>query len=196
MLRVSIPEGYYDSVEDLGRYVSYNIRKNAKENFNLTRHIFTFEYDEPANIFSYKLHPGGVYYFDNSRMTYPSLLFGLEPDIVEDGIRVHRSNSSSITEYNPLSYFKPKSINVHCSIIQNQLFSDKLVPILRTFIDTGKHGRINTHEFKIKYYIPVVFNYISSIEISLKDESDNPIKFKNNSQVTVVLHFRKCGLII
>ncbi len=72
LLRVSIPEGYFDSVEDLGRYVSYNIRKNAKENFNLTRHILTFEYDEPANIFSFKLHPGGVFYFDNSRMTYPS----------------------------------------------------------------------------------------------------------------------------
>ncbi len=113
-----------------------------------------------------------------------------------DGVPIYESPISSKHDYNGFIYLKPKQMFIYCDIIQPQYIGSQLLPIIRQFITGSEHGVVETRIFEKLYYLPVSEKTINTIEINLLDDSSEFIKFQNDSVITCMLHFRKCGLII
>lgn len=81
---------------------------------------------------------------------------------------------------------------LYTDIIENQYFGDTKSPILKIIpIKTQTDNEVVTF-FDNLHYVPVKNNYISSINIEIKDIHGNNIKFENNfSFVVIKLHIRK-----
>ena len=81
---------------------------------------------------------------------------------------------------------------VYSDIIDFQYVGDSFAPLLRVVgVDeyVGKHGEYIDQIFTTPHYIPVCRNSIDTIEIDIKDDTGDSIKFEAG-KVLVKLHFR------
>lgn len=80
---------------------------------------------------------------------------------------------------------------VYCNIIENQIVGNTKVPLLRSINNTTGHfGELVERMYNFPYYVPVLKNEISTIEISIKGDDNKLIPFKFGKTI-VKLHFRK-----
>lgn len=87
------------------------------------------------------------------------------------------------------------AVFVYCDVVEHQIVGDTKAPLLRTVPLVDKNQEVVGQSFVRPYYIPVKKNYIRSIEIELRNDSGQLIKFQSGKSI-LVLHFRRCGLNI
>jgi len=83
------------------------------------------------------------------------------------------------------------TLYVYCSIIENQIVGNTKVPLLRSVNNTtGNFGELVERMYNFPYYIPVLKNELSVVEISIKGDDNKHIPFEFGKTI-VKLHFRK-----
>lgn len=79
---------------------------------------------------------------------------------------------------------------VYTDIIKHQFVGNSYTQLLR-FVALENNKANQTLTYSSPHYVPLSKNYIDSIEISIKDDSGQPVHFKSGIQkVYVKLHFR------
>jgi hypothetical protein len=82
------------------------------------------------------------------------------------------------------------ALYVYCNLAENQFVGSYRVPLLRTVHVAGNHGEILEKIFQSPHYVPVVGSEFETIEIDIKDDQNQSVKF-GFGKVVVKLHFRK-----
>jgi len=193
MIDITIPSGYYSSADRLLNAMGHKIWRIAKDEFSIVKNLATFDYDDISDQILIRLHPNGVFYFENNSIAE---MLGLQPSYSLGDTPIYQSPIVSKADYNPFEFFKPKQMFIYCDLVQPQFIGTQLLPIIRQFITGTEHGKLETKTFEKLYYMPVAQKTINTIEINLLDDTSQFINFQNESIVTCMLHFRKCGLII
>jgi len=86
---------------------------------------------------------------------------------------------------------EPSHLYVYCSIVKAQYVGNVLAPLLR-IVNTLKNT-INTITYDNPQYLPVAQRHINQIEIDIRDDKGNHIKFLNGRTICV-LHARRSYL--
>ncbi len=100
---------------------------------------------------------------------------------------IHRSKTGS---YPPDLSDAFQTLYLYCDLIQPQIVGDCLAPLLRTVPIAGSHGGTVGEVFLDPHYLPLRCNTFDSIQISIKDDSNFPIKFYFGKSI-VKLHLRR-----
>jgi hypothetical protein len=82
------------------------------------------------------------------------------------------------------------ALYVYCDLVSNQVVGDVLVPLLRVINIEGQHDDIVAKTYNNPHYVPVVKQEFNTIEISIKDDTNQSVRFMSG-KVVVKLHFRK-----
>ncbi len=78
---------------------------------------------------------------------------------------------------------------VYCNLLQPQIVGNSLVPLLRTVPITGSYGYSVDKVFLAPHYIPLRNKSFDTIETSIKDDTNCPVKF-NFGKSIVKVHLR------
>jgi hypothetical protein len=79
---------------------------------------------------------------------------------------------------------------VYCSIVEKQIVGDTLAPLLAKMPVSGEYDSVVHYICNQPLYIPLVRTNIDTIEIAIKDDTNNGISFQYG-KVILTLHFRK-----
>ncbi|MDI9313017.1 MAG: hypothetical protein QM535_22595 [Limnohabitans sp.] len=80
---------------------------------------------------------------------------------------------------------------VYCNIVQQSFVGDTQAQILRIIkVPEANYDKPLNFIYDRPNYFPLVSNEINSIEINIKDDADENVRF-NDGKLYVVLHFRK-----
>ena len=79
---------------------------------------------------------------------------------------------------------------VYCDLVENQVVGNSLVPLLRTVTIEGQHEEVMCTIYNTPHYLPLARKEFDSIEISINDDQNKPVKFQFG-KVIVKLAFRK-----
>ena len=81
------------------------------------------------------------------------------------------------------------SLYVYCSICEPQIVGDVKVPLLRTVALQGERGEHVTITYSSPHYVPVSAPQMSTIEMHIKDDTNQDVPF-TSGKVVCKLHFR------
>ena len=79
---------------------------------------------------------------------------------------------------------------IYCNLVANQMVGDTLVPLLRTVTVEGNHEDVVCKVYNTPHYIPLSQREFDSVEISINDDQNKPVKFQFGKVITK-LHFRR-----
>lgn len=82
------------------------------------------------------------------------------------------------------------ALYVYCDLVENQVVGNSLVPLLRTVTIEGQHEEVVCKIYNTPHYLPLARKEFDSIEISINDDQNRPVKFQFG-KVIVKLAFRK-----
>ena len=82
------------------------------------------------------------------------------------------------------------SLYVYCDICEPQIVGNTMERLLRIIPVKGTYGDIVMETFPLPHYINVLHKSFSTINVSIKSDTDSPIPFSFGKCV-VKLHFRK-----
>jgi len=85
------------------------------------------------------------------------------------------------------------ALYVYCDLVENQIVGNVREPLLRILPVQGSYGEIVNQDFVARHYIPVLKKEFSTVQISIKSDTDQPIPFAFG-KVIVKLHFRSRGV--
>ena len=81
-------------------------------------------------------------------------------------------------------------LNFCYSIVDDCVVGNTVAPLLRTVLVEGNYGDFVQKTYIHPHYLPISYNRINDIEISLRDDLGNLIPFEFG-KVLVKLHFRR-----
>ena len=85
------------------------------------------------------------------------------------------------------------AIFVYLDVIQSQIVGDTLAPLLDVVAVQGEPGDSVCRRFDKRHYKPILRKHFSDINISLRDDQGDPIRFEKG-KVIVTLHLRRAEL--
>ena len=81
-------------------------------------------------------------------------------------------------------------IHIYCDVIEHQTVGHTLAPLLGDILDESESGASISKKYDKLQYHPVLKKNISDIQISLRNDHGNAIRFRKGKFI-VTLHFRK-----
>ena len=160
----------------------------------------TLNGDEPGCVkFSYE--PVTQKFITHVKSKTKFTLYGDLPDILGFGPRSCDSSASLASSARSMFVRASsivdlrrsfESLYVYSSIVKPRIVGDKIAPLLRIVLKTGKHGEMMTARFDHVQYIPVQSREFGSVETGIRDDTGRPVPFERG-KVTVTLHFRRCS---
>ena len=90
-----------------------------------------------------------------------------------------------VTDVQPLHH-----LFVYTDIIEDHIVGDRKVPLLRTVKVTGKYGEAIMSNFENPHYIPLKQKFIDTIQISIRDDTGQKVRFSRGRVITK-LHFKQ-----
>ncbi len=79
---------------------------------------------------------------------------------------------------------------IYCDLLPNLIIGDALAPLLRTVNVEGKHNDVICRSYDIPHYLPLARREFSTIRITIKDDTGQPLRFQWG-KVVIKLHFRR-----
>ena len=86
------------------------------------------------------------------------------------------------------------AIYIYCDLVQPQIVGDILTPLLDVVAAKGKSGENISRRYDHIHYRPILKKNFSSINISLRDDQGNKIRFRKG-KVIITLRLRRQELI-
>jgi hypothetical protein len=105
-------------------------------------------------------------------------------------VSVDNSNGIFVAQYPANLNTGATSLYVYTDIVQPNVVANKMTRLLRIVNGTGNSGQYVTKDFVSPFYLPLASSTINSVEIEIKDEMDQKIKFSFGITI-VLLHFRR-----
>ncbi len=104
------------------------------------------------------------------------------------------STGKSVAKYPPDVRVGIKSLYVYLDIIEHQMVGGVKTPLLRIVPITGSYGDDTVMNYTNLHYCNVLTKQFDSLEISINDQTGNPMPFSFGS-IVVKLHFKRSGLV-
>lgn len=82
------------------------------------------------------------------------------------------------------------ALYVYSNLVESQIVGDTRAPLLRVVPQKGKDGDYIIHGYVTPMYLPLKYNYFSTVEINLRDDTGRPVPFEAG-KVVVTLHIRR-----
>jgi hypothetical protein len=192
--KISIPAGYYSSIEMLVNKVNEEFRKfeNEKKNCAIPENYPMRLYGEKWPRFIYKNSNNSV---DLELTPYSEISFSEDlRDIF--GIKAHqlrnwtweRKLEQSVT--NIVLEGGRHTLYIYCDILENVPVGDTLSPLLRTIDAEAPRGSMVHKNFDRPRYLPIQKKNFGSLEIDIRDGLGRSIPFERGA-VIVTLHFKR-----
>lgn len=83
-----------------------------------------------------------------------------------------------------------QSMYIYCDAVAHQIVGDTKAPLLRTINLGMKNRPVAAISFDRPFYVPIMKNYISTLEIELRNDSGHLMRFPFGKTI-LVLHFRR-----
>lgn len=168
---VSIPAGYYKSVQQILKAMMEAMDPSTKRDLaltynSITRHV-TVDVKNNLEIL---------------------LGDGLAPLLGFDNGTSIKKKSESPRVANLAGGFH--SLYVYADVVEAQAVGDTRVPLLRIVNIEGKDGEIITKTFQNPFYLPVSRRYIERITCNIKDDTNQLVPFESGKLI-VILHFKR-----
>ena len=152
---------------------------NINGQLNTKKLKSSMSYNENNNRISLEVHETEYMHFSDELKT----LFGLPYNLFE--VRYEK------TEQRPRHLNNINNVYVYCDCIDYQYVGDSFTPLLRVVAVSNdlRYGDYLNVSYDSPHYVPVSRNTINTVEITLRTDTGEPIKF-NYGKVLVKLHFR------
>ena len=174
VVRVTLEPGYYEFPNSIVNALMEEFKKRfGKENLRVR-----FLYMEFANKFKVQL--AGV------KVTFGKDLMKLLGVILSE----YTSRGTWVTSREIDIYQRTNSIFVYCDVVEPRIVGDIMTPLLATVPIEGSHGDYIHKRFEKIHYHPLICKNFSDVQISLRNDQGETIKFKIG-KVVVTLHFRR-----
>ena len=182
----AVPAGYYNSFEDVGKYVSTQFIKLFPKTKNVT---LDFQYDKIKKRARFVLKGGQGYLFsdDDYLMNHLGMDFGTKKKLL--GRSFYEYMLYGFGESEPFLE-DISTMYIYSDLIEYQLVGDTQVPLMGVFPIQGEHGKQLYWNFNPPYYIPVTRAHIPDIEIQLSTSTAKLVEI-TDGDVICRLHFRK-----
>ena len=166
--------GYYESPNSIVNALVEEFKKRfGKENLRVR-----FLYMEFANKFKVQLAGGKV--------TFGKDLMKLLGVILSE----YTSRGTWVTSREIDIYQGTYSIFVYFDVVEPRIVGDIMTSLLATVPIEGSHGDYIHEQFEKIHYHPLIRKNFSDVQISLRNDQGETIKFKKG-KVVVTLHFRR-----
>jgi hypothetical protein len=83
-----------------------------------------------------------------------------------------------------------EALFVYCDLVSNQIIGSTMAPLLRVVPVEGNPDDVVSRVYNLPHYVPVQKTDFDSVEINIKDDLNQPVKFLYG-KVIVKLHFKK-----
>lgn len=178
--RLRIPPGYYESPTSLVSTLQWLLRNDPVEQTypDLYKNV-TFSYSTYLKRISIK--------FDSDVISQIHLTPKLAHIL---GFKWPDITKSSWADYPVDLKGGFESLYGYTNIIEPQIVGDIVAPLLRIVGIEGANEQIIDKIFDTPHYIPVLYNDISDIEVCIKTDNNEFLKFLSG-KVVLKLHFRK-----
>ena len=185
--RLSIPPGNYQDIDAVTAQIfrlSRMIPTNGQDVYDASVD-FWLEYDESIGRVVMNTSPKNNRVKGVSFSPHLQYMLGFRNQIVPA-----TKPGKQIAKYPPDMRAGIDSLYIYCDIVQPQLVGNKREQLLRIVPAQGKYGDMIGHTFTAPHYIPVLNKQFSTVEISIKTDTDQPFAFQYGKSV-LKLHFRK-----
>jgi len=198
---IEIESGYYDTIHELIAGIQIGIEKTKKEKLSLenpetpenkkmisqaldSESGFAIKYNQISKRVTVKLNTEVIDHCIFGR--HIQYMLGFDTDRLESF-----SHPRNIAKYPPDLTAGFTTLYLYCNLIQPQIVGGSLVPLLRTIpIRQHKFGESVDREFLSPHYIRLRTNSFDTVEISIKNDSNELVGF-NFGKVIAKIHLRK-----
>ena len=180
--KISIPYGYYTSIEELTDRINTSFIVFGVES-GITQ-MPQLRVDKLTRKIS-------IHLFNGMRIIFsPGLGNILGYNEREDVINVYGIPDTVITLHDTYNTdVNCQSLFVYCDILERVIVGDTKAPLLRSLSVSGKHGNIVREIYDKPMYVPVQKKHFESVEIDIRSDFGEPVSFVNGKS-SVTLHFR------
>ena len=186
---VDIPNGYYDSIQEVIQVINKLKPKDFKGNFGFDNSkrgktklvLYPNEslklHTTLAHLLGFREH---IFKYDASDASEISK-GSLEPKM--------RIKADFIADIRALHY----NLYIYSNIVQPHLCGTQYLSLLRTLNVEGTDGSYISKVYEIPHYLPLASNFIESIEIKITDDLGQNIQFQYG-KIIIKLHFKQRSL--
>ena len=206
--KISIPPSHYDTVNDLLAVITNTTQDRVKELVIDELEEFATKHDEkreedPKHVEILKKVPRSIYWDFDPISKHTTMKFNKD---VISSIRLsehlqyvlgfeerdlHNWNTYKDMGKYPIDMRAGiDALYVYCDLVENQIIGNVREPLLRILPVKGTYGEIIDQDFVARHYVPVLNKEFSTVEISIKGDSNVLIPFAFG-KVIVKLHFKK-----
>ena len=189
LFQFSISKGYYNTFEDLGKYIAakFNVLTSKMANVKLT-----FQYDNFEKTAEFKVSGCKCILFseDDYLMSHLGYIAGKQnykKQLGRDYVEYDLSGGPGTRE--PF-LDDMTTIYVSTDLVEYQLVGNTQVPLMGVFPIQGEHGKQLYWSFNPPYYIPVTKYLVPDIEILLSTATGETVEILEGDVISR-LHFRK-----
>lgn len=171
--QVSIPPANYDSTATLVQKINECFKLQFNERFPDIAPMFHYDSITRRCKVTFRHRFGKILLSQNI-----AYLLGL-PTLLRENVLNAPYPSHTANEF----------MFIYCDILDLQMVSNVMAPLLRIVTMKGQPGENCELEFDHPQYVPVLKSYFDNIKIELKNDLDRIIKF-HSGKVAMTLHFR------
>ena len=176
-----IPSKKYNSITELTKAINESLKLP-----NIEDAVFTFKYDQTKNRVVAKVYKGlGLRCKVSKKLQY---ILGFENQEILSGENIHLSREA---EYPPDLNAGFTSLFVYCNLIVPQVVGNVSTQVIRVVnVQKADYGENIEKAYPNPHYVPMLSKEFSSVEINIKDDVGNLVKFEYG-KVIIKLHFRR-----
>jgi len=172
---ILLPEGYYNSVQDLVDKMNQGLTEEGVKGVSLT-------YDNLSRKVTLTLAPGMKFLIPKEL----SLLLGLDK-------KAELAKTTTAPFVSDLNIGR-QSLFVYLNVVEDQIVGDVRAPLLRTVPVQGKKGDTITINYESPQFQPIATKEFETLEILITDDTGEKIPFERG-RVVVTLIFQRSPIL-
>ena len=181
IIAISIPTGFYSGIVDFIDVIN-NTVADWKDEIVL-KDVFKLFYDPVFKRVKLKLDDDIVKGVILGQTIQYMLGFGIDKTYAF-------TKSVTVAKYPPDITSGFNTLYVYCDLIQPQIVGNVLAPLLRTVPLSGEYGSTTNKVFLAPHYLPLRSKSFDSVEIAIRDDTDQPVQFMFG-KIIVKVHLKR-----
>ncbi len=181
-LRLTIPAARYSTITDLVDTIAKTIKRRFPEYLESIK----LTYNEFSKVCELTIDGANISYFSFSR--HLLYMLGFDENLwvnYNKGKILHVKAPHPPDMLGGMHY-----LLIYCDVAEPQIVGHTLAPLLQVVNVEGKYMEIINHSYVIPHYVPVLKKSFNTIEINIKNDTDEPVPFEFGKTI-IKLHFRR-----
>jgi hypothetical protein len=188
----TIPGAYFETYKTYGNFVAKHLSKLCKSPVTYLSNGFTpnkfliTDKDKPNLRIGFSSK-------DAEAFETLGIITHEESNLLSNGVKLYGFDDHNAVVIKPKVPY-PQNIFLYCNIVDKQIVGGSEVRLLKMLPAKTEEQKWQSHFFDTPTYAPVIDNVLSAINVFMRDEQGNAIRFiDTTSHVSLGLHFRKVG---